>query len=310
METRIAVLIPCYNEEATVGNVVRDFAAALPGAIVYVYDNNSSDGTIAAAKQAGAVVRSERYQGKGYVICRMFADIDADVYVMVDGDGTYDASSAPSMIRLLANESLDLVNGARVHGSSSAYRAGHQLGNRIFTGLVAKIFGNRFSDMLSGYKVFSRRFVKSFPALPGGFEIETALTIHALRLRMPTAEVQTPYRERPAGSESKLNTYRDGAKIFLAILRLEEEERPLQLFGTLSLMLAAVSAVLGYPVIVTYFETGLVPRFPTAILAASLMILAWLSLVTGLIVDMVTLGRLEAKRLSYLSNSALDGHAD
>ncbi len=298
---RIAVLIPCFNEEAAIEGVVRDFSASLPGAAIYVYDNNSTDRTRWAAERAGAVVRDEPRQGKGNVVCRMFADVDADIYVLVDGDGTYDATSAPAMIERLLAERLDLINGARVATNPSAYPAGHRLGNRVLTGLVARIFGDRFSDMLSGYKVFSRRFVKSYPALTSGFEIETALTVHALELRMPTGELPTPYKERPQGSASKLRTFRDGFRILWTILRLVEEERPLQLFGLISLLFAVVSLILIYPVVVTYLETGLVPRIPTAVLSASLMVLACLSLVSGLIIDMVTQGRREAKRLCYLA---------
>jgi hypothetical protein len=298
---RTAVLIPCYNEEATIGAVVRDFAAALPGTPIYVYDNGSTDRTVSIAKDAGALVRHEPRRGKGRVVGRMFADVDADIYVLVDGDGTYDATSAPTMVELLSAQQLDMVNGARVATDRAAYRSGHVLGNVLLTGLVARIFGNSFSDMLSGYRVFSRRYVKSFPALTAGFEIETAFTIHALELRMPVAEMETPYKERPKGSASKLRTFQDGFRILRAIFRLVEEERPMLLFGTLSLLFALTSIVLAYPIIVTFVETGLVPRLPTAVLAASLMTLASLSLVSGLIIDMVTVGRREAKRLRYLA---------
>jgi glycosyltransferase involved in cell wall biosynthesis len=298
---RIAVLIPCFNEESTIEDVVRGFAATLPDAALYVYDNNSTDQTRWAAERAGALVCDEPRQGKGHVVCRMFADVEADVYVLADGDGTYDPAGAPQMIERMLAEKLDLINGARVAANPQAYPAGHRLGNRVLTGLVAWIFGDRFSDMLSGYKVFSRRFVKSFPALTGGFEIETALTIHALKLRMPTGELPTPYKERPQGSASKLHTFRDGFRILWMILRLVEEERPLQLFGLFSLLFAITSLLLIYPVFVTYLETGLVPRLPTAVLSASLMVLAGLSLVCGLIIDMVTQGRREAKRLRYLA---------
>ena len=303
----IAVLVPCYNEAAAIAGVVRDFTAALPGATVYVYDNNSTDGTAELARRAGAVVRSEPRQGKGNVVCRMFADIEADIYVLVDGDGTYDASSAPQMIERLQKEQLDMVNGARIETNRAAYRPGHRFGNRLLTGMVATVFGDRFSDMLSGYRVFSRRYVKSFPALTSGFEIETALTIHALELRMPVAEVNTPYKERPEGSASKLRTYSDGLRILWMILRLVEEERPLQLFGTLCVLFAFASVVLAYPVILTYVTTGLVPRLPTAVLSASLMLLSSLSLACGLIIDMVTLGRREFKRLCYLAVPAPPG---
>jgi glycosyltransferase involved in cell wall biosynthesis len=297
---RIAVLIPCFNEEATIGAVVRDFSAALPGAAIYVYDNNSTDRTLQVAAAAGAVVRTEARQGKGNVVRRMFADIDADIYVLVDGDDTYDASSAPKMIERLRAGQLDLVNGGRAATARSAYRPGHRSGNLLLSGLVGRIFGDRFSDMLSGYKVFSQRFVKSFPALAAGFETETEFTIHALELRMPVAEMETPYRERPEGSASKLHTVRDGLRILWLILRLVEEERPLQFFGVLSLLFALGSLVLAYPVFGTYLETGLVPRLPTAVLAASMMVLAFLFLASGVILNSVTLARREAKRLRYL----------
>jgi glycosyltransferase involved in cell wall biosynthesis len=299
-----AVLIHCYNEESTIGAVVRDFSASLPDAAIYVYDNNSTDRTRWAAGAAGAIVRSEPQQGKGYVVCRMLADIDADVYVLVDGDATYDASSAPGMIERLRTGQLDMVNGARIATGSAAYRPGHQFGNVLLTGMVAQIFGNRFSDMLSGYRVFSRRYVKSFPALTSGFEIEIAITTHALELRMPVPEMETLYKERPEGSASKVRTFRDGFRILWMIFRLVEEERPMQLFGMLSLVFALTSIVLAYPILVTFIETGLVPRLPTAVLSASLMVLACLSLTSGLIIDMVTLGRREAKRLCYLGLAA------
>ena len=297
---RVAVLIPCYNEAAAIAAVVRDFRAALPGARVYVYDNNSTDRTRELAAEAGATVRLETRQGKGHVVCRMFADVDADVYVLVDGDDTYDAASAPKMVERLIAEQLDLVTGVRVSHSAGAYRPGHVLGNRLLTGLVGSLFENRFSDMLSGYRVFSRRFVKSFPALVAGFEIETAFTIHALELRMPCAELATPYKDRPAGSASKLRTYHDGFRILLTILRLLLEVRPLALLGSCAILSAATSLALAIPLFITYAQTGLVPRQPTAVLSASLMLLAFLSLATGLILDSVTLGRREAKRLAYL----------
>lgn len=301
---RVAVLIPCYNEEATIESVVRDFSAALPDAAIYVYDNNSTDRTTTVAERAGAVVRQERLHGKGNVVCRMFADIDADVYVLVDGDDTYDSASAPRMVERLLAERLDMLSGVRLALDSSAYRPGHQFGNRMLSGIVAKCFGNRCSDILSGYRIFSRRFVKSFPAQASGFEIESALTIHALELHMPIADLQTPYKTRPQGSASKLHTVRDGVRILWMILRLVEEERPLQLFGMFSLLFAVTSLILAYPILVTYLETGLVPRFPTAILSASLMVLAFLSAASGLIIDMITVGRREVKRLAYLAQPA------
>jgi glycosyltransferase involved in cell wall biosynthesis len=298
---QIAVLIPCYNEQAAIGNVVRDFRAALPAAAIYIYDNNSTDQTREAAAAAGAEVRREPRQGKGNVVCRMFADIDAEIYVLVDGDDTYDAASAPRMIERLRSEQLDMVSGARVTQSRGAYRPGHVFGNRLLTGLVASLFENRFSDLLSGYRIFSRRFVKSFPALVSGFEIETAFTVHALELRMPVAEMETPYKDRPAGSASKLRTYYDGFRIFRTILRLVLEVRPMALLGWLSVLFAVASVAIAIPVFETYAETGLVPRLPTAVLAASMMVLAFLLAASGLILEMVTVGRRESKRLRYLA---------
>ncbi|HYH38403.1 MAG TPA: glycosyltransferase family 2 protein [Azospirillum sp.] len=297
----VAVLIPCYNEEAAIGKVVEDFRAALPDATVYVYDNNSADRTIEVARAAGAVVRSEPLQGKGNVMRRMFSDIEADVYVLVDGDDTYHAPSAPMMVKRLWEEQLDMVNGARVTDIVAAYRPGHRFGNKLLTGLVAEVFGHRIHDMLSGYRVFSRRFVKSFPALASGFETETELTVHALELRMPIAEVKTPYKDRPEGSVSKLRTYRDGFRILRTILVLVKEERPLPFFATIFGVLAALSLMLVVPIFLTYFQTGLVPRLPTAVLATGTMVLAFLSLTCGLILDTVTHGRKEMKRLRYLS---------
>ena len=298
---RLAVLVPCYNEEAAVGAVVRDFRAALPHAAIYVYDNNSRDRTVEVARAAGAIVRGEPLQGKGNVVRRMFADIEADVYVLVDGDATYHAPSASVMIDRLVRERLDMVVGCRVDSEEAAYRAGHRLGNALFTGSVARMFGNRFTDILSGYRVFSRRFVKSFPGLAKGFEIETELTVHALELRMPIAEMNTPYGARPPGSQSKLSTFKDGFRILLMMAALFKDERPLQCFSIVFGALAALSVALAIPVIQTYMETGLVPRFPTAILATGVMLLGFLSLTCGFILDTVTHGRRELKRLSYLS---------
>jgi len=308
MNPRIAVLIPCYNEEAAIGSVVRDFRAALPEAAIYVYDNNSRDRTAEVAGAAGAVVRREILQGKGNVVRRMFADVEADVYVLVDGDDTYHAASAPALVRKLLTEQLDVVNAARVTDIEAAYRRGHRFGNRLLTSLVSSVFGKRTVDMLSGYRVFSRRFVKSFPALAGGFEIETELTVHALEMRMPFAEVATPYKDRPAGSVSKLSTYRDGLRILLMIGRLVKEERPLQAFSLSAGFFIFVSVVVAWPVFTTYFETGLVPRLPTAILAAALMLLAFLSLTCGLILETVTRGRREIKRLAYLAQPLFIAH--
>ena len=298
---RIAVLIPCYNEATTIGGVVTGFLRALPSAAVYVYDNNSTDETQRLAAAAGAIVRSEPLQGKGNVVRRMFADVEADAYVLVDGDGTYDIDSATHMVDLLLRESLDLVNGARVATSGGAYRPGHAFGNKLLTGAVAVIFGNRIRDMLSGYRVLSRRFVKSFPALATGFETETELTVHALELRLPMAEVDTPYRERPAGSSSKLRTFRDGFRILRTIVLLLKEERPLAFFSSGGAAMALAAFILAWPLLTNYLETGLVPRFPTAILATGLMILAFMSIVAGLVLDTVTLGRRELKRLHYLA---------
>ncbi|HEY1153130.1 MAG TPA: glycosyltransferase family 2 protein [Pseudolabrys sp.] len=300
-DVKTAVLIPCYNEEAAIAAVVRDFRAALPGAAIYVYDNNSKDRTVEIATAAGAIVRRETLQGKGNVVRRMFADIDADVYVMVDGDDTYHAPSAPMLIEKLVSEQLDMVNAQRISTGEAAYRRGHVLGNRLLTGLVGGIFGKRTDDMLSGYRVFSRRFVKTFPALAGGFEIETELTVHALEMRMPFAEAPTPYKERPPGSVSKLSTYKDGLRILFMIGKLVKEERPMQAFTITAVGLALASLLLAVPLIFTYIETGLVPRLPTAVLAAALMILSFLSLTCGLILDSVTRARRETKRLAYLS---------
>ena len=297
---RVAVLVPCYNEAAAIDRVVRDFHIALPGAQVYVYDNNSVDRTCEIAQTAGAVVRREPLQGKGNVVRRMFADVEADIYVLVDGDATYDAASAPSMVAKLVAEQLDMVVGCRVDSEHGAYRAGHRLGNALFTGFVAKLFGNRFTDILSGYRVFSRRYAKSFPALAKGFEIEAELTVHALELRMPIDELSTPYGKRPDGSQSKLSTFRDGLRILLMILELFKDERPLQFFGLISGVLAAAAVLIAVPVFQTYFQTGLVPRLPTAVLATGIMLLAFLSLTCGFVLDTVTQGRRELKRLAYL----------
>ena len=297
----VAVLIPCHNESASVAQVVRDLRVHLPGAAVHVYDNASTDNTAQIAQMAGAEVHSEPLLGKGNVVRRMFADIDADIYLIVDGDGTYDASYAPKLIEHLVTHGLDMVNCARVAAREGAYRPGHKLGNRILTGLVAKVFGKRLRDMLSGYRVMSRRFVKSFPALSTGFEIETELTVHALELRVPVAELSAPYYDRASGSSSKLNTIRDGVRILRVIVHLVKEERPLQFFGAIFALLAATSIGLGIPVILSFLDTGLVARLPTALLATGLMILAFMSLMCGLILDTVTRGRRELKRLLYLA---------
>ena len=296
-----AVLIPCYNEEVAIPNVVAAFRAALPDAIVYVYDNNSTDSTAQAARNAGAVVGRERLQGKGHVVRRMFADVDADIYVLVDGDETYDATAAPAMIELLRRDRLDMVTATRVSDAQGAYRRGHRAGNTLLTGLVAKLFGARVTDMLSGYRVFSRRFVKSFPALAGGFETETELTVHALQLALPLGELEAAYRERPVGSASKLHTVTDGLRILRLILMLVKDERPLPFFSLCGTGFFVLGIGLGIPVVLEFWRIGLVPRLPTAILAAMLVGLSFLSFACGLILDSVGRGRREMKRLAYLS---------
>jgi glycosyltransferase involved in cell wall biosynthesis len=300
---RVAVLVPCFNEEATVAKVVADFRAALPEAAIYVYDNNSADGTVDVARAAGALVRRETHQGKGNVVRRMFADVDADVYVLVDGDATYDAASARTMIARLVEERLDMVVGARVDQHEAAYRLGHRTGNRLLTRFFALAFHATFSDILSGYRVFSRRFVKSFPVLSRGFEIETEVSVHALELELAVAEMPTPYYARPEGSTSKLSTWRDGWRILLTIVGLYRSERPLAFFSGLGVVLAIVSVGLAIPIFVTYFEQGIVPRIPTAILSTGLMLLASLSIVAGLVLDTVTRGRREIKLIAYLEQA-------
>ena len=302
----IAVLLPCYNEEAAIAQTVAGFRTALPGARIYVYDNNSADRTVEAAREAGAIVRHERIQGKGAVVRRMFADIDADIYVMADGDATYDAGSAPALVERLLEERLDMIVGARVGEAVAAYRRGHRFGNALLTGMLARLFGRSFTDILSGYRVFSRRFVKSYPALSTGFEIETDISVHALELRMPVAEVETPYFARPEGSASKLSTYGDGWRILRTIGTLYRIERPLLFFGAIGAVLGLVAVVLGIPLAATYVRTGLVPRFPTAIAATGLVILAALNGFAGLILDTVVRGRREVRRLAYLSHNAPD----
>jgi glycosyltransferase involved in cell wall biosynthesis len=300
-QPRIAVLLPCYNEEAAIGATVAGFRAALPDATIYVYDNNSSDRTREIAAKAGATVRTERQQGKGHVVRRMFADIDADVYVMADGDLTYDPGAAPAMVEMLIADQLDMVVGTRRHEEKDAYRGGHVLGNRIFTGLLSGLFGRSFSDIFSGYRAFSRRFVKSFPVLSSGFEIETEMSVHALELRMPVGEIETAYGARPEGSHSKLSTYGDGARILRTIATLYRVERPVLFYGGVGALLLTLAIVLSIPLIVTYVHTGLVPRVPTAILVTGITIIAVLCVFTGLILDTVTRGRREVRRLAYLS---------
>jgi len=298
------VLLPCFNEEAAIGATVRGFREALPGAAIYVYDNNSRDRTREVAAEAGAIVRTERQQGKGHVVRRMFADIDADVYVMADGDLTYDPKAAPAMVDMLLADQLDMVVGTRRHEEKDAYRGGHVLGNKVFTGLLSSLFGRSFSDIFSGYRVFSRRFVKSFPVLSEGFEIETEMSVHALELRMPVGEVETAYGARPEGSHSKLSTYGDGWRILKTIVNLYRVERPVLFYGSIGALLVIAAIILAIPLVQTYLKTGLVPRFPTAILVTGMVIVAVLCFFAGLILNTVTRGRREVRRLAYLSLSA------
>ena len=301
---RIAVILPCYNEEAAIAETIAGFRAALPGSTVYVYDNNSRDRTAELARGAGAVVRTERQQGKGHVVRRMFADVDADIYIMADGDLTYDPKAAPDMVRMLVEGQLDMVVGTRQHEAKAAYRGGHVIDNRLFTGLLARLFGRSFTDIFSGYRAFSRRFVKSFPVLSEGFEIETEISVHALELRMPVGEVATSYGARPEGSASKLSTYSDGWRILKTIGTLYRVERPVLFYGGLAALLLVTAIILAVPLFITYLDTGLVPRFPTAILATGMVIVAVLSFFTGLILDTVTRGRREMRRLAYLAYPA------
>jgi glycosyltransferase involved in cell wall biosynthesis len=301
-EPSIAVLLPCYNEAVAIGRVVSAFRAALPEAVIYVFDNNSTDGTAEAARAAGAIVRRETLQGKGFVVRRMFRDIQADLYVMADGDDTYDAVLAPAMIELARSGPYDLVNCVRRESDRQAYRGGHRFGNRMLTGAVQMIFGDRVEDMLSGYKVLSRRFVKSFPALSTGFDVETELAVHALELALPIAHLEGEYRARPAGSASKLRTYRDGWRILRMIIRLLRHERPLLFFGGIAGIAFALACALIEPVIRTYLVTGLVPRLPTAVLATGIVLVSTLSLTTGFILDTVTRGRRETRLLAYLQH--------
>jgi len=300
-QVRIAVLLPCYNEEAAIGATVEGFRRALPEATVYVYDNNSRDRTKEVAALAGAVVRTEPQQGKGRVVRRMFADIEADVYIMADGDLTYDPEAAPEMVRMLLNDQLDMIVGIRKHEAVEAYRGGHVLGNKLFTSLLSGLFGRSFTDIFSGYRAFSRRFVKSFPILSSGFEIETEMSVHALELRMPVGEVETRYGARPEGSESKLSTYGDGWRILKTIATLYRVERPVLFFGSIGALLVILALILATPLVLTYLETGLVPRFPTAILVTGMTIVAVLCFFAGLILDTVTRGRREIRRLAYLA---------
>jgi glycosyltransferase involved in cell wall biosynthesis len=305
-QPRVAVLVPCFNEEAAVATVIADFRKALPSAAIYVYDNNSTDRTAAVARDAGAIVRSERRQGKGHVVRRMFADIDADIYVLVDGDATYDAASVSKMIDMLVAEHLDMVVGFRVDQAQAAWRPGHRAGNWLLTSFLASVFGKAFKDILSGYRVFSRRFVKSFPVLSDGFEIETELSVHALELSLPTAEIDTPYFARPEGSASKLNTWRDGFRILATILKLYRSEQPLRFFTALGIFVGLISVSLAAPVFVTYLEQGIVPRLPTAVLSMGLLVVAMLSVSSGLVLDTVTRGRREMKLLAYLAQAPVE----
>jgi glycosyltransferase involved in cell wall biosynthesis len=304
LQPRIAVLLPCFNEEAAIVDTVAGFQTALPTATIYVEDNNSRDRTAELARAAGAVVRTEKQQGKGHVVRRMFADVDADIYIMADGDLTYDPKAAPDMVRMLVDDQMDMVVGTRQHAVAEAYRGGHVIGNRLFTGLLTRLFGRSFTDIFSGYRVFSRRFVKSFPALSEGFEIETEISVHALELRMPVGELVTKYGARPEGSASKLATYRDGWRILKTIATLYRVERPVLFYGGLAALLVAVAVILAVPLLITYLDTGLVPRFPTAILVTGIVIVAVLSFFAGLILDTVTRGRREMRRLAYLAYPA------
>jgi len=303
-QPRIAVLLPCYNEEAAIGQVIAGFRKALPAAVIYVYDNNSRDKTVEKARKAGAIVRTERMQGKGHVVRRMFADVDADIYIMADGDLTYDPKAAPAMVEQLLAEELDMVVGTRQHEAKDAYRGGHVLGNRLFTGLLSRLFGRSFSDIFSGYRAFSRRFVKSFPVLSEGFEIETEMSVHALELRMPVGEIETAYGARPEGSESKLSTFRDGWRILKTIGTLYRVERPVLFYGSIGALLVVAAIILAIPLVLTYLDTGLVPRFPTAILVTGMVVIAVLCFFAGLILDTVTRGRREMRRLAYLALAA------
>jgi glycosyltransferase involved in cell wall biosynthesis len=305
-EPRIAVLVPCYNEALTIARVIEAFRQTLPGCVVYVYDNRSTDGTGDVARAAGACVRREPRPGKGIVVRRMFAEIDADIYVVTDGDATYDAASAPEMVAALVNDDLDLVTGVRDdEGRAAAYRRGHRFGNRAFNFLLGLLFGERPTDMFSGYRVLSRRFVKSFPVEARGFEIETELTVHALELRVPSAEIRTQYFERSEGSTSKLSTYRDGFRILATMARLFRDVKPLPFFSGFAALFAVIGLALGAGVTIEFMETGLVPRLPTAVLATGLMLLASLSFACGMILDSVARGRREAKRMAYLAAGAV-----
>ena len=300
-EARIAVTIPCYNEAITIAKVIAEFRAALPGAAIYVFDNNSTDNTAQVARDAGAIVRSEQRQGKGHVVRRMFSDVEADIYVMVDGDDTYDAAIAPTLVELLKRNHVDMVVGTRANVTKDAGREGHAFGNKLFNKIYGRLFGKQFSDIFSGYRVFSRRFVKSFPAISSGFEIETEMSVHCSQLGIPTLERPTHYGVRPEDSESKLRTFRDGFRILGMFATLMKETRPAAFFGAIGASLILVAAILALPLFATYAQTGLVPRLPTAILATGLVIMATIMGISGLILDSLARARIEAKRAVYLS---------
>ena len=299
----VAVLLPCYNEGLCIRHVVEDFRKVLPAATIYVYDNRSTDNTSDEARAAGAVVRAENWPGKGNVVRRMFSDIDADIYVMADGDGTYDASVADHMVQTLVNDHLDMVVGTRRDVYANAHRLGHGFGNRLFNGMYRSLFGPLFNDIFSGYRVFSRRFVKSFPAVSSAFEIETEMSVHASQLRMPIAEIATDYGARQEGSVSKLHTFRDALRIMFTFLILFKEIHPARFFAVLATGLLLLAVLLAVPIVLTFLETGLVPRFPTAILATGIVLLASIFMVSGLILDSVARGRLEQKRIWYMTNA-------
>ncbi|MEM5515467.1 glycosyltransferase [Henriciella sp. AS95] len=305
-ETRIAVVLPCHNEAATIASVIENFRRALPSAAIYVFDNNSTDGTADIARRAGAIVRTEMRQGKGHVVRRMFADVEADIYVMADGDGTYDASLAPTLIELMKRNHVDMVVGTRADVTKDAGRGGHAFGNKIFNSLFSAMFGRQFTDIFSGYRVFSRRFAKSFPAVSGGFEIETEMSVHSCQLGIPTLERPTPYGIRPEDSDSKLRTFRDGFRILGMFLMLAKETRPAAFFGMIGLVLTLLAVGLSVPLVFTYLETGLVPRVPTAILSVGLVLVATVTAVCGLILDSLARSRVEAKRSVFLSYPAGD----
>ncbi|MDQ1204238.1 glycosyltransferase [Microbacterium sp. SORGH_AS_0862] len=303
----IAAIVPCYNEELAIGKVVADLREAVPEMAIYVYDNNSSDETARVAREAGAIVRHESTKGKGNVVRRAFADVEADIYVLIDGDDTYATRDLPRMIDALRSGPFDHVLGVRRQETAGAYRPGHELGNKGFNWFVSRVFKSRVEDMLSGYRVFSRRFVKSFPALSREFEIETELTVHAMSLRVPQVEVPVGFKDRPAGSESKLRTYHDGFRILSLIIGLIRHERPFLFYGIVGVLLALVALLIGAPVVAEYFQTGLVPRLPSALLSVGIAILAFLSWTIGLILDGVLKARREFSRLNYLTHAAVLG---